>query len=345
MTSTFARFRSVCFVPIAIAAMSLQAQGPASGASDQGLTKLPGNGLSQHPFLYCGEWDYIHSLQTMHLVQGGKEIWNYSIPQKVSIGGKEEVQEFGDCTRLSNGNILYSRKTGADIITADKKIIWSYNAELGAEVHSVQAIGKDRVLLMQNGNPAKLMLIQVPSGKVVSQIIIPTAHPEKTHGQFRRVRMTKAGTFLAAQIDMNKVVEYDQSGKAIWSVDAPAAWLAVRLKNGNTLITGNQQGYVREVDPKGSIVWEIKKDDLPGFPLAVVQGAERLANGNTILCNWIAGGTKPALWPGTVQVLEVTPDKRVVWAMRQWSDPNLGPASDIQLLDQPGIPENNDRQR
>jgi len=49
---------------------------------------------------------------------------------------------------------------------------------------------------------------------------------------------------------MGKVVEYDKEWKPIWSVDAPSAWAAVRLKNGNTLISGNQHGYVRELNPK-----------------------------------------------------------------------------------------------
>jgi hypothetical protein len=190
--------------------MGMFGTGSSLGAMAQGQTAgndtslaianiLPGAGLNQHPFLYCGEWDYIHPQQTMHLIRGGKEVWNYSMPQKVTIAGKTEIQEFGDCTRLSNGNILFSRKTGADLITPDKKIIWSYNAEIGAEVHSIQAIGRNRVLLMQNGNPAKLMLMEVPSGKLIRQIVIPTSHPDKVHGQFRRARMTKSGTYLVAQ--------------------------------------------------------------------------------------------------------------------------------------------------
>jgi len=41
-----------------------------------------------------------------------------------------------------------------------------------------------------------------------------------------------------------------------------------------------------------------------------------------------------------VQALEVTPDKQVVWALRSWKNPNLGPATTIQLLDVPEAPEN-----
>jgi hypothetical protein len=45
-------------------------------------------------------------------------------------------------------------------------------------------------------------------------------------------------------------------------------------------------------------------------------------------------------------VFEVTPEKKVVWALRSWDSPAaLGPATVIQLLDEPGVPENGDLQR
>ena len=173
-------------------------------------------------------------------------------------------------------------------------------------------------------------------------MVLQTSRPDNIHGQFRHARMTRSGTLLVAHMDMGKVVEYDQNGKEIWSVAAPSAWGAVRLKNGNTLISGNQHGYVREVDPKGETVWEINKNDLPGMPLLTVQEVDRLANGNTVICNW-AGSLPLEKWPEVVQVIEVTRSKKVVWALRDWD--HLGPASAIQILDEPGVPENRDLQR
>ncbi len=123
---------------------------------------------------------------------------------------------------------------------------------------------------------------------------------------------------------------------------APSAWAAVRLKNGNTLISGNQHGYVREVNSKGETVWEIDKDDLPGITLLTVQEVSRLANGNTLINNW-AGSRPLEEWPHTVQLVEVTPAKKVVWALRDWS--TLGPASSTQLLDEPGAAEKGQLQR
>ena len=40
---------------------------------------------------------------------------------------------------------------------------------------------------------------------------------------------------------------------------------------------------------------------------------------------------------------EVTPDKKVVWALRDWT--TLGPASSTQLLDEPGAAERGQLQR
>jgi hypothetical protein len=168
--------------------------------------------------------------------------------------------------------------------------------------------------------------------------------PKTVHGQFRNIRMTSAGTYLLAHLNMGKVIEYDKDWKPIWQVDAPSTWLAVRLKNGNTLISGNQHGYVREVNPKGETVWEINKDDFPGFPLYTVQGLNRLANGNTVISNW-GGSIRKEDWDKVVQVLEISPDKKLVWALYQWKDPDLGPSSNIQLLDESGKEENGDLQR
>ena len=249
--------------------------------------------------------------------------------------------ELGDCTMLSNGNILFSRQHGASEITPDKKIVWDYDGPTGTEIHTAYPMGKERVLIMQNGNPAKLLVIHKASNKVEKEIVLP-AGGQGVHGQFRHIRPTKAGTFLVAHMDMGKVVEYSAEGKEIWSVPAPSAWAAVRLKNGNTPISGNQMGYVREVNPKGETVWEIGKNDLPGIALFTVQEISRLANGDTLIDNW-SGGLAPQLIQTGVQLIEVTPAKKVVWALKDWK--TLGPSSSTQLLDQRGVPENGDLQR
>jgi len=303
---------------------------------------LPGKGAAQHPFVYAGEWDTRKPLeQSIFIVREGKIAWQYSMPIKTPSGGN---QEFDDATLLSNGNVVFSRMSGAGMVSPDKRILWDYQAPPGTEVHSCQPIGKDRVLIMRNGNPSEAMIINTATGKTEKEIPVPTTITG-THGQFRHIRMTKAGTLLVPHLGEGKVVEYDLNGKVLWSVPAKSPWQAVRLKNGNTLIAGDWSSYAREVDPEGKTVWEFTQADVPNYKLGNIQTADRLANGNTVIANWIAGDNDTSHWPGTIQVLEVTPDKQIVWALSSWKDPDLGPATSIQLLDEPGIPENGDQQR
>lgn len=80
---------------------------------------------------------------------------------------------------------------------------------------------------------------------------------------------------------------------------------------------------------------------LPGIPLYTVQEVTRLGNGNTLINNWVGGVQGD--WTGVVQLIEVTRDKRVASALRDWT--TLGPASSTQLLDEPGSAERRQLQR
>lgn len=82
-------------------------------------------------------------------------VWSYSIPIKTPEG---VLQEWGDATLLSNGNILFSRKTGAGLISPDKKLLWNFYAQAGTEIHVAQPIGLDRAFVVQNGESPKLMV-------------------------------------------------------------------------------------------------------------------------------------------------------------------------------------------
>ncbi len=318
---------------------------PAAGATNAWAyapALLPGKGLAQHPFLYTGEWDHRKTNQTIFVVREGKVVWTYDIPIKDVDG---TLQELGDATMLSNGNIIFCRKVGASEITPDKKIVWNMEAPKGTEIHSVQPLGLDRVLVTQNGNPARLMIIEKATGKIEKELTLPVPQPEKAHLQFRRVHQTKAGTFLAAHLDNNKVAEYDAEGKEIWSFAAKGPWSSTRLKNGNTLIASFHSTVV-EVNKEGKVVWQFSEKDIPEYKCFIFQEVNRLDNGNTVICNWCPVDIKdPKNWPGSVQVLEVTPEKKVVWALSEWKSPDLGPASSIQLLDEPGVAENGDLQR
>ena len=277
---------------------------------------LPGKGLAQHPMLYIGE-----GCNTVFLLNGGKVIWTYST-------GKG--WEYDDIWLMSNGNILFSRMGWAAEVTPQKKTVWRMDAPKGTEIHTVQPLGLDKVLLMQNGTPPRLIIVNKKTGAVEVEHAMPDGG-KGVHAQFRRLRMTAKGTYLVPFLQMHKVVEYDKDFKEVWAYAIKTPWAAIRLHNGNTLITDEGDKLTREVNPKGETVWEIRLSELPPEArLADSQSCVRLANGNTILCSRGDGGKRP-------QLVEVTPDKKVVWVLNDWK--NLGPATAVQILDDPGIPE------
>lgn len=213
---------------------------------------------------------------------------------------------------------------------------------------SFRPAGPDRILMVISKVPTSTaMIINTKTGQTEKTVELPT--PNKwPHLNFRRVHLTKDGTLIAAHLQEDKVVEYDFNGNVVWSYKTPSPWSVVRLNNGNTLIAGNSHTgtYVHEVNKKGEIVWEFSQKDLPDIKVTQFDEAARLSNGNTTIVNWPVFSPKKSDWPKTVQVLEVTPDKKVVWALRSWTPPNdLGPLSAIQLLDEPGNVENLDYQR
>ncbi len=77
------------------------------------------------------------------------------------------------------------------------------------------------------------------------------------------------------------------------------------LDNGNILVfdNGTYRGYsiVREINPlTGETVWEYV--DKENFFSPYRSGAQRLSNGNTLICESVTG-----------RIFEVTPDKEIVW--------------------------------
>lgn len=277
----------------------------------------PGGGLSRYPMLYIGEGS-----NTMFLLNQGKVIWTYSTG---------EGWEYDDIWMLSDGNIVFSRQSWVGMVTPDKRLIWRYDCSGHDEIHTVQPLGDGKVLMMINGDPARLTIVDMRRNAVLWERDIHCDLSYGVHSQFRRVRFTAQHTFLLPFLGEHKVVEYDTDMNEVWRYEIGGPWAAIRLRNGNTLITAEAERRTVEVDRDGNIVWQCTLDEIPEpYRLADSQSCVRLRNGNTILCSRGDGGRAP-------QLLEITPDKEVVWSVYDWNV--LGPASAVQILSDPGIPE------
>lgn len=313
--------RTTCFpmLLVALSALTYLPAGAQSVTRPLSPAVLPGNGLNRFDFFYAGE----AKVRNMYIVRNGKVTWSY-----IDTTGRGEIS---DAILMKNGNILFAHQYGVTLIDRTKKVLWKYDAPDGFETHTAQLAGRDHVVFIQNGKPAKVIVMNLKTNRVVKEFPLP--YSSGTHGQIRHARLTAAGTLLVAHMDLGKVCEYDLDGKQLLSLDVPSVWSAVQLKNGNLLVASNRN-FVREITRQGEVVWDCPLGDIPGYVLKNPQLAVRLPNGNTLINNWFNewdGKIDPLNLP--VQAVEITPDKKVAWALRAWTVPvNLGPSTVIQLL-------------
>ncbi len=266
-----------------------------------------------HPFLCC---DYNGGRVAVVSAKGAVE-WEYmcKAPQ--------------DCWRLPSGNYLFCFSTGALEVTPEKKVVWEYKAPDKVEVHACQPLSNGLVLVVECGTSR---IVEVNrAGEVVTEVKLKTAPSIQTHNQFRGTRKLKNGHYLVCFKGEGKVVELDGKGEMVREIPVPGdPHEAVALPHGHLLVTCGDGHKVMEFDRKGHAVWELNENDLPGNPLRLIAGCQRLPNGNTVICNYLGHGhvgTQP-------EFFEVTRDKKVVWQFEDHA--HFKTINQIQLLDVAG---------
>lgn len=274
--------------------------------------------LDRHDFFYAGE----SKRPRMFVVEKGSVVWEH---EDTTMRG-----EISDAVRLKDGNVLVAHQYGIAEVAPDHSTVWRYAAPSGTETHTIQPVGENMVLFVQNGTPAKVVIMEIPSCKVVKEFKLPYDEKGSVHGQFRNARLSSRGTLLLANMGMNYVGEYNSEGKEIdrWDINRP--WSVTEVGKANNLLIV-AKGIVREIDRRGNVIWEINTKNLG---LNSPQKAVRLKNGNTIITNWFNewGKTPVDINNPPVQAVEVTPAGEVVWTLSEWNAPDLGPATTIQLL-------------
>ena len=266
-----------------------------------------------HPFLCC---DYNDGTVKLVATDGRIE-WSHpcKAPQ--------------DCWRLPNGHILLCHVAGVTEVTLEHQVIWEYHAPKESEVHSCQPLPNGRTLVVEGGTQRILELDS--KGNIAATIPLPSKPGMHAHNQYRGTRKLANGHYLVCFKGENRVVEINSRGKELRSIPvAGDPHAAVPLEGGRLLITCGDGHKVIEVDDAGRTLWELNEMDIPGNPLRLLAGCQRLPNGNTVICNYLGHGhvgTQPC-------VFEITRDKRLVWSFRD--DAHFKTINQIQLLDIPG---------
>ena len=132
----------------------------------------------------------------------------------------------------------------------------------------------------------------------------------------RLVRETASGNFLITSNTL--VFEGTRSGNIVWStkisgVQNPHTWQALRLANGQTLVSAGFSKNFQLFSLDGKLV-----DTITGPPEAnpnFYAGFQILANGNYVVANWQGHG--PTHGASGMQVLEYDPQHQLVWHWQQ----------------------------
>lgn len=240
----------------------------------------------------------------------------------ISPDGKVEwehrIDDIHDLHVLPNGQLLFqtswTRIVEIDPITGE--VVWQYdaaksngNAGRKVEVHAFQRL-PDGVTMIAESGPGRIIEVD-RDGKLLKEVKLKLAKPDP-HRDTRLVRKLDTGNYLVAHESEGVAREYDPAGKVVWEHNVGSKVYGVsRLANGNTLIGCGDGHRVLEVDKDGKEVWSLNEKDVPGVRLAWVTTAERLSNGNTLVVNCHAGPENP-------QIIEVTPDKKLVWSFKDF---------------------------
>jgi outer membrane protein assembly factor BamB len=235
---------------------------------------------------------------------------------------------------LENGNVLLALSKsknypgGAIVeVNRDGKVLFEFKGTQ-SEVNTVQSLGDGKYLLTEAGGKPRILEV-ARDGKVVAEVPLQ-AQTKDHHLQTRMTRKLPNGNYLVPQLLDRVVREYDPKGKIIWEAKTPhMPFTAIRLPNGNTLIGCTLGNLVIEVDKNGKEVWRVTNEDLPNKPINDACGVQRLANGNTVITSHHATARQ-------VKLLEVTPEKKVVWT---YTDDRRSGIHHFQILDAAGKPE------
>lgn len=283
---------SIMIVVLLIALGAAAAEPPAGvQTSDAGIT---------HSFLVCGS-------TTAIVDEDGRRVVTFPYGTR-------------DGYVLASGNLLLAVSKSKDFpsggvveITREGKVTFAWKGTQ-AEVNSAQDVGEGRILLTEAGPKPRLLEID-RAGKTIVEFPL-RCQTTDAHMQTRMSRRLPDGNYLVPHL-LDKVVrEYTPGGEVVREFQTPGepaeAWpfTAIRLAGGNTLVACTHGNLVIEVDRAGKEVWRLANADLPAPLLKDPCGVQRLANGNTVVTSY--GASKA----DEVKMLEVTPDKRVVWTYR-----------------------------
>lgn len=277
------------------------------GAAAVSLADVSAADPITHRFLACGSQTYI-------MEEDGSKSWTYPSGTRDGYVTSDDavVLTLNRSNQYPGGAVVMVSGDGAE------KLIWKGTQ---SEINSAQPLADGGFVLTEAGeNPRLIELDQ--DGKVRREFAL-SCQKENHHMQTRMARKLEDGTYLAPHLLNFAVHHYAADGSLKGKLDTTLpgdeehkihTWpfTAIRHQNEQTLVCCTHGNRVMNFNGSGEVIWMLTNEDLPGEWLQDPCGAQVLPNGNYVITSYAAGRKDP----NAPKMIEVTPEKEVVWTYR-----------------------------
>lgn len=252
----------------------------------------------------------------------GEEVWNSGKP-----GARDGYV-------LNDGNVLICWADEVNEYDKDKKVVFRYARQTSdMELVTAVRLQNGNTMITESGNSPRLVEVDKAGTIKISVPLRPET--DNVHMQTRMARKLPNGNYLVPHLLAFAVKEYSPHGDVakVFKTDIPEIgsrdfenwpFTAIRLNNGNTLVSLTHGNKIVEFDKNGKVVWKVTNEDLNEPVFKDPCGAQRLPNGNTVIASY---GAKEG-----VRLFEITPQKDIVWTYKTYG------VHEFQILTTNGLP-------
>lgn len=232
------------------------------------------------------------------------------------------------CT--NDGNILFSYKKGARLISQNHRILWDIVSPEGCEMQTADVLPDGNILLAWTGHPSVILETDV-RGNVLSRTEFETGI-ENPHLQFRQITKTEYGNYLVPLMGINSILEISLDGIVQNEVKLCSGSFSVLKDETDGLywVACGDRHILLKVNMKtGEVYSDVTNYDLSDVRLFFVAGLCNSENGGLYVCNW-QGHDKDAIKFCSPQLFEIDKSLNVVWSLND--NLNFGMISDVCVM-------------
>lgn len=272
--------------------------------------------------------------EPVKLLMGGSG-WNKIVimdKETKQIEWEHPLEKGWECNSVActpDGNILFSYKKGAKLISKSHKEIWNIPAPEGCEMQTARVLPDGNCLIAWAGTPAVIMETDC-EGHILKRMEYETgiANP---HGQFRQVDKAPNGNYLIPLIPKKEVHEVTANGRLVKKHKVNGRpFTVLNVKKNIYWIAGGDSHTLIQMNLKtGKTLKEYNAEDIEGTKLFYVAGLKTSERGGLYVCNW-QGHEKNAILTNSPQVFEIDKHGKMVWSLND--NKTFGKISDICIM-------------